>query len=221
MIHIDGSFPSLLYRAFDKEEYAHSFVEQGIFQMRLLSEYCKFEDDNRKDKDEGEGKAVIEMYRPVVTFDKISMGFISQTDEYGPVNFGTGSINPNYILCFSGPQVDLKLLASKFGRYVVCIKQPNIFVSDIANYLEQYPIKPGVMRLDCVQVGYDKGLSVNTLPDPASMEMTRMSYGQKYPKDSEECEYRLVLVMQINGNTPKPEIMIKFHKRLAYAEFCK
>ena len=46
-VHVMGSFLSPLFRAFDKEEYAQSFVEQGIFKLRSLP-YCKIEDTNRE-----------------------------------------------------------------------------------------------------------------------------------------------------------------------------
>jgi len=217
-VHINGSFPCPLYRAFDKEEYACSFVEQGIFQLRLLSRYCAIEDEIRKDRDEGVGRLVINTNRPVVTIDKNSGDILSQTDEYGPVYFSTSAINHRYILCFSGPEVDLEYLASQYGKYVVCLNQPNELVSDIAHYLEQNPIVLGDTWLDCVQVRYDKGLLISELPEPASEERLSLSYAQKAPEFNRDCEYRLVLTPSFAGNSPKAEIKFELHKRLECAE---
>lgn len=220
-VHIIGSFPSPLYRAFDKEEYVRSFIEQGVVRMLPLQHYCEIEDSKRKDRDEGEGRVVIHMNRPVLTLDQKSGKTLSKTNEFGPVFFGTGSINPRYILCFSGPQVDVKHLASQYGGYVVCLSQPNKLVCDIASYLEQCPNMPDTMWLKCIQVRYDKDQLVSTLPDPATEERSEMSYGQKNPKFSSDYEYRLVLTLPLIANSLPPEIRVELHKRLEYAKIIR
>ncbi|MGD1118048.1 MAG: hypothetical protein ABR886_00995 [Dehalococcoidales bacterium] len=101
-VYIVGKFPSPLYRAFNKEEYARNLTEHGIFQLRPLPYYNKIEDINRKDKSEGEGRAVIHMDRPVLTLDRKSGKRISEKNEYGPVYFGTASIKISLYIVLLG-----------------------------------------------------------------------------------------------------------------------
>jgi hypothetical protein len=220
MVHVSGSFPSLLYKGFPKK-YALLFLEQGSFIMHSLSYYRDIEDKSRKDKDEGEGRVEIIKPRPVLYIDRQSGDVLSSTLETGPVFFGTTSINPRYIFCFSGPKVDVKYLASQYGGSVVCINQPNKLVCDIASYLKQYPNMPDTIWLECIQVRYDKGQLVQGEPQPASEERLKMSYGQKDPKFSNDCEYRLVLTLPLTIIPPtevKTEVKIELQKRLEYAE---
>lgn len=216
-VHIIGSFPHPLYKGFDKEDYANLFLERGSFIMHPLSFFREIEDTQRKDKGEGEGRVVIFADRPVYTLDQKSGKILSKTNEFGPVNFGTTSINPRYIFCFHGPRVDLKYITCRYQR-VLRIGQPITLVCDIASYLEQYPNLPSEMWLECVQVRYDKDQSVSKLPEPASEERAMMSYGQKEPKFSGDCEYRLVLTLPLKTTSPPTEIRVDLHKRLGYAE---
>ena len=220
-VHIIGKFPSPLYRAFDEKEYASSFIEQGIFQMLPLQHYCAIEDSNRIDRDEGSGKVVINEYRPVITLDPKSGKILSQTSDYGPVYFHTGSINPRYILCFSGPQVDIKHLARQYGRYVIRIKRPATLVSDVASFLERCQNLPSTNWLYCVKVRYDKGESVTELPEPASEERASMSYSQKDSRFSNDSEYRLVSTLTLTGDAPPSKIEVNLHKRLEYVELVR
>jgi hypothetical protein len=215
-LHISGSFPSTLYKGF-AQKYAHLFLDQGSFMMRSLYYYQVIEDQNRRDKSEGEGKAVIFKNRPVLKIDQKSGETLSQTEEYGPVYFSTLSTQPRYILCLSGPEVDVKYLASQYGGYVVRLNQPNKLVCDIASYLKKYSNITGTMWLDCIQVKYNKDQPISELPEPASKERLRMSYGQKDPTFSDDCEYRLVLTLP-PIEIPPTEINIELQKKLEYAE---
>ena len=218
-VHIIGSFPRPLYKGFDKEEYANLFLEQGSFIMRPLSFFREIEDTQRKDKDEdeGEGRVVIFTDRPVLSFDQKSGKILSKTNEFGPVNFTTTSINPRYIFCFHGPRVDLKYITCRYQR-VLRIGQPNTLVRKIASCLGQYPNLPNEMWLECVQVRYDKNQSVRKLPEPAGKERAIMSYGQKEPKFSSDCEYRLALTLPLTTTSPPTIIIVELHKRLGCAE---
>ena len=216
-LHVVGSFPSPLYKGFQKRKHARLFLEQGSFIMHSLSYYCGIEDPNRADKSEGEGKAVVLMNRPVLQLGQKSGKTLSSTSEFGPVYYGTTSINPRYILCFSGPEVDIEYLASQYGRYVLRLNQPDELVRDITSYLEKHPNMPDTMWLDCIQVRYDKGQLMSELPQPASEERLRMSYGQKDPKFSNDCEYRFVLTLPVPANSLE-EIEIELQKKLEYGE---
>ena len=117
---------------------------------------------------------VIYKDRPVLQIDQKSGKILSQTNEFGAVNFGIDSVNPRYIFCLSGPQVDVKYLADQYGGYVVRLNQPDKLMCDVASYLESNI--SGQMWLDCVQVRYDKDQTVSKLPEAASQERVRMSY---------------------------------------------
>ncbi len=184
--------------------------------MRSLSYYRGIEDQNRKDKSEGKGRAVGYSNRPVITFDQKSERFLGRTNEFGPVYVSVSS-PPPYILCFSGPQVDLSHLASQYGGYVVCIRQPSKLVCDIASYLEQSPELSSEMLLECIKVRYNRGQYIGKLPKPANHEFAMMSFGQKDPKFSSDCEYRLVLTLPLT-TSPPIEIKIELQKKLEYAE---
>ena len=100
---------------------------------------------------------------------------------------------------------------------MVRTSEPQILVTDIVAFLEQYQSSLHVMHMDCVQVRYNKGQLVSELPEPASLERIRMSYAQKEPSDSVDCEFRLVLELPITGSRPS-EIRVELHKKLEYAE---
>ena len=113
------------------------------------------------------------------------------------------------------------LLTKQVGReraFNLISDIPYRLVCDVASYLEKCPRLPSEMWLKCVRVRYDKGQYVSELPEPDSEEMTSMSYGQKDPKSSGDCEYRLILTLPFTGNSSPPKIGVKLHKRLEYAE---
>jgi len=216
-VYINDIFPFPLYKGFDEEKYAHDFVEAGTFIMRTLEYYRTIEDSIRKDKDEGEGRLVTSAYRPVLTLDKKTGEVVSKSSEYGPVFFGTGSINPRYIYCFSGPSVDIKYLARRY-KYVVRLDNPMLLVSEISTYLSHLNNLPDTMWLDCIQVRYDKDESIDQLPEPASQERLRLSYAQKRRSFSSECEFRLVLTLPLKIEDTPQQLLIQLNKRLENAE---
>jgi len=220
-IFISESFPSPLYKAFTQEQHAYDFLEQGNLILQPLKYFRNIEDINRKDKDEGKGKAEIIMKRPVLQIDKYTGQLLSSKPEPGPVYFVTSTPNPCYIISFSGPQVDLNYLIEKYGQYVLRINEPNKLVKAICSNLSQSDNMPNVMWLECIQVRYDKGQLTDNLPEPGSQERARMSYGQKASNYSRDCEYRLVLKLPIPTlNIPKV-IYIELHTKLDYVDILK
>ena len=218
-IQISGSFPHPLYRGFDQEKHARSFLEEGSFFMRHLICYQNIEDPKRKDEDEGKGKCDYWMKdRPRVRIGKESGQILSCGVNPGLVHFHTQSLNPCYILCFHGPKVELDYLACQNRPYVVRVDKPDMLVCDIAAYLSGCHSLPNEMWLECVQVRYDRDQCVVRLPEPATQERLGMSYGQKSPKSSGDCEYRLVLTLPLTTPNPPQEIEIKLGKRLEYTE---
>lgn len=218
-IHITGSLPSPLYKGFVQKEHAESFLKHGIFMIRNLNYYRKIEDSQRKDEEEGEGKVEIIMERPIVNFNQNTLKIQSINYELGPVYFGTTSINPRYIMCFSGPQVDLKNLAKKYGQYILRINQPDILVHEITSYLEQHLNISDIIWLKCIQVRYDKHQLIERLPEPASEERIEMSFSQKNPKDSWEYENRIVVTLPLTTSNLPEYIRVELNKQLEYLEW--
>jgi len=220
-VKISGTFPKLLYRGFDQEEYAYSFLKEGSFLMRTLSYYKNTEDPKRRDEDEGKGRYDYWMEdRPAIWTDKESGQILSQGINPGPVDFHTQSLNPCYILCFYGPEVRLDYIASRNRPYVVRINDPGKLVRHIASYLNGCSNLSDEMWLICVKVRYDKNQYVNRLPEPASEERLAMSYGQKHPTDASDNEYRLVLTLPVTTENLHTEIEVKLG-RLEKAELIK
>jgi len=174
------------------------------------------EDENRRDKDEGEARLELNGDRPVLTIEPASGQVLSKTMEYGRIQWGRSLSGPCYVLCFSGPAVDIKYLGQKYGRHIVRINKPDLLVNDIASYLEQYANLPYGKRLDCVQVRYNKDLPAPS--EPTDEEKEVLSYGQKAPKDSNDHEYRIVLMLPFTGYDPPEMINVQLHKKLQYAE---
>src|SRR5947209_13099939 len=96
--------PTNLLRFFEKEEYAHQFI-QGQIRFGLLYRYQKIE-GARQDKTEGK----VSLYYP---------------GEACKVHYAIDSQHPYYILCPSHPDVDVAALASIFeAPFLVRITGP-------------------------------------------------------------------------------------------------
>jgi hypothetical protein len=211
-----GTFPSPLYRAYSNERFARDFFERGSFILHNLKYFCDLEDVNRRDTGEGEGKVELIAERPVLHFDKNSKRLLSTTSEIGPVHWGTAAINMFYILCFSGPHVDLNYLCHKYGKHILRIDEPNKLVAEISFFISNFNNLPNLMWLRCVKVRYDKGQLINNFPELDEDMKFDISYGQKYPSFSSDCEYRLVLEIPLTNMSLPAEIKAELGKSLDY-----
>jgi hypothetical protein len=217
--YIQGSFDFPLYKGFKEKTHAESFISQGTIYLRPLSYYRTIEDQLRRDKDEGEGKLTALKSRPVISIDKESGKRTDTKQEIGPVYFSTSSINPRYILCFSGPDVNLEFLAFKYGNHILRINQPRSLVNDIVSYMEQHLTLYETIWLKCLKVRYDKGQMVEDFPEPASEERAELSYCQKSRESQEELESRLVVTISVGYDRYPTFIPIKLNKKLDYVEW--
>ena len=216
-VYVTGSFPAPLFRALKEEQYARDFVEQGKFRLCCLDYYHKIEDEKKRDKSEGEGSFEILGPRPVVTIDQETMEVVSEKTEVGSIYRGIITVSPCYILCFSGPKVDIDYLREKHGQHVVRVNQPDLLVQDIKAYLEHGFALSNTMQLECVEVRYDKDQLLES--EPTEGEKDQLSYGQKYPCDAMDFEYRIVCALTLPWveNLPS-QIDIELRKKLGYAE---
>ena len=207
-----GEFPSHLYRSFDKEEYAREFVEQGRFRIGLLEKYKQIESNgSRSDPDEGISCLQLEGNVSKVTLNSAG-GVKSVSKEPGYVDSEMTLINLKYILCCSGPDVDMNHLKEKYGEYIIRLNNPCSLAQEIASYFRDNSI-PIIGKPKWAKVRYDKGsISKEQLTNE---EHVRLSYSQKAPKFANDKEYRLVVIMSgvsSRGN----HITVDLGKKLDY-----
>jgi len=129
-----GEFPKFCYRAFDREEYAKQFIENGIFRLNCLR-YCKNMEGKRRDPTEGRAHTL----EP----DILSVGYVSTknpaeetiwTKEEGLQEYHPELNNPIFCFCTSLPDVNLDHMKNNFGRYIVKINNPRELAEDINKY---------------------------------------------------------------------------------------
>lgn len=112
-LKVHGIYPSVLYRSFDKLEYAQAFIN-GQIRFKDIYEYRRIEDINRRDETEGES---------------------SYIDQYGTTHGGMFTEgNLIYVLCFSRTFSAMKYQKENFGRYVVKIKKPRLLAKKLLLY---------------------------------------------------------------------------------------
>lgn len=189
--------PSFLYHAFSKQEYASDFIARGLFLMRLPEYYRKIEDTKRKDSTEGIGR------------------FKTGNTEHETLN-----LNCKYLLCCSGPEVDLNLLKCKFGAYIVKINDPLHFAQDVTSWLHNERI-PLMWDAAWKKVCYNKDQAL--LEKFSKEQYAEFGYIQKDPKFSDEYEYRLIVITEHNsvprsGNPRGSKLQINIGQRLGYAD---
>lgn len=166
------SCPKPLYRAFKSATYAENFISRGDLRLGLLQTYQIIEDKCRADTSEGLGHYVD----------------AEGTGEH----FQSGNVT--YILCLSGPDVDLSYIAGKFGSIIVRVGDPCQLTKEIQAALENLGFKLfGGVR--CAQVEYSKGLSKHK--DLDASDRWKLAVLQKPPSFSCEREVRIVAVLNI------------------------
>lgn len=208
-----GNYPPVLYRAFDKREYAEAFVN-GIVRFGLITYYGEIEDKQRSDPSEGSGSIIAPGIVTKVTMTRDGQP-IRQWDEPGPVHHSVTFGNGIYVLSLSRPHdADLRLLREKFGPHVVQIDEPRLFGQDLTDALANGAVDTAGV-IECVRVLYNKGTAITTPLDRDAR--LRLSYGQKPAEFAAEQEYRLVLISQRPASEAERYLDVKLCKPLAYA----
>ncbi len=189
--------PSHLFRAFDSERYAREFVDCGRFRLGSLEYYKTIEDCGRRDEKEG------------------TSSFI--TPE-GLIVGGMVGNNPVYLLCTSGPDVDLEYLRGKKKKreLVVRINDPYQLLADIRNAVPVERVKLwGKCELEVVSYTRDGVLKI----DPDSPEALYLDHRQKSQVYCNEFEYRYV-VFTYPPLEGKPSSFLNYElgRPLAYLE---
>lgn len=122
-----------------------------------------------------------------------------------------------YLLCTSGPDVNLDYVRRKFGDYIIKINDPMKLLSALNNTI---PVCSGMEFVGkCVleKVFYTKD-NISEI-DPDSIDAVKLCYLQKPPKFSRECEYRyLITARPCVNNDPEEFIYFDFNRSLDYME---
>ena len=162
-MNIIGEFPEILFRAFDRRDYAQQFLDGNIRFGAVLG-YQEIEDKGRRDKTEGIGH-----YTTKGVATKIQV-----------------CSNVFYALCCHR---DLKsALEIGHGKYIVEIENPLQLAKDIAKSLSSTPYKH-FPWLEGVNIEYDKGEEKEKPKPPENIKLT---YSQKLRSYSPENEFRFV-----------------------------
>lgn len=191
-VHVNSK-PEFLYKVFDNEAYAIAFADNGRFRLTLLNKYREIEDLARQDN--SEGKAHI----------RIPGGYYHE--EMG---------NPCYLMCTSGPTVDLGYIKNKFGRYVVKILAPETLLAEITK------VKPVNTIIDCdlLEVEYSKGMEQD-FDFKKRIPGSKLSICQKSRIFSKECEYRYMVMTFTNFSLDNPSYLeYDLRGGLSYLEKC-
>lgn len=165
--------PSFLYKGFSKENYAIDFLKKGKLRLGLLEYYKTIEDETRRDRSEGKSESIVKKYLPELT-----------------LYLKGKHINPLYLFCTSGPNVDLNYIKANWP-FVVKISDPEKLKNSIDNNKPLNTKMKMTNRCKIEEIRYTKGEIVEI--DPNSIEAVKLSYAQKPRSYEKECEYRYIV----------------------------
>lgn len=184
-LQIFGSIPSPLYRAFTKLEYAEDFCK-GNIRFQTLEHYKGTEDKIRVDMTEGIGEAQVPG-EALVFAQNGDAEVVPGVERIVAPTFN-GS---HFIYCMSlptngKPSEELK----KFGKYVVKIKEPIVFLNRIAEAIKtDEKLAENPPSFETSRVVYDKGAM--QWSKPKMSKINRLRWMQKPASYMAEREYRL------------------------------
>ena len=189
-------------------------VDNGKFRLGLIDHYTEIEDENRIDQSEGESNSYVKSKIAHVTMNKENMEISKVEYKPGYLNFVASQLNPLYLLCTSGEDVDLNYLR-KMGSFIVRINDPVALLNDIEN---AKPINSKMEKIGkCVieKVLYTKG-QIESF-DPDSKEAVYRSFIQKPSSYEKECEYRFIVTTRpLLNETPDKFLFYDFNRKLDY-----
>jgi hypothetical protein len=194
--------PSTLLRFFETEEYARQFVA-GQVRFGLLEHYRTVE-RSRRDVSEGRASFDWALRAPQVIINSQTGQIVGHARSNQNIHYTGSSQNPYYILCASHFEVNTSALATKFGRFIVCINDP-------VALLER--IKAGWQKHDwslensafITPVEYNKDGLLE--PDPCLWAPPHLCYSQKPESFREEREYRYLLMCTVDAKRCLPEYL--------------
>ncbi len=211
--------PTFLYRAFEEEQHAEDFVKLGKFRLGLMDTYKSIEDRSRRDRREGMSSSYVKTSVTEVKISRETNEVIGTESVPGRLHVRGTFIEPIYLLCTSGPTVDLTRLKKELGSWVVRINNPSCFLSELCNAIPTNPnIELGKCSMEAVSYTKDEDVDI----DPDSFESVGLNWIQK-PRDLDwQCEYRYVVkTRRVVGREPDSHLFYDFNAAILYAEILK
>ncbi|MFS1442215.1 hypothetical protein BCT40_10425 [Vibrio lentus] len=184
-LQIFGVIPSPLYRVFSKLEYAEDFCK-GNIRFQALEYYKKTEDEIRGDIAEGVGEVQV-LGEALVIDQNGSAEVVAGVERIVAPIFN----DSHFIYCMSlptngKPSEELK----KFGKYVVKVKEPIVFLNRIAEAINaDEKLAENPPSFETSRVVYDKGAM--QWSKPKKSKINRLRWMQKPASYMAEREYRL------------------------------
>lgn len=194
------AIPPYLYKGFTKEAYAKDFLSEGKFRLGLLEYYKTIENEFRRDESEGKSKSIVKRYLPNFTL------YLKGTH-----------INPLYLFCTSGPDVDMVYMKS-IWPIVVKISDPKKLKKSLDASKPLNTKMEIVSKCKIEKVRYTKGEVIEI--DPDSIEAVKLSYDQKSRSYDKQCEFRyIVTALPPTINKPDMYLDYKLGFEIEYASF--
>lgn len=184
-LQIFGAIPFPLYRAFSKLEYAEDFC-RGNVRFQTLEYYKGTEDKTRVDMVEGIAEAQVPGEAIVIEQNGVAV-VVGGIEKVVASTFN----NSHFIYCMSlpvngKPSEELK----KFGKYVVKVKEPIVFLNRIAEAIKaDEKLAENPPSFEASRVVYNKGEM--QLSKPKRSKINRLRWTQKPASYKAELEYRL------------------------------
>ncbi|ELA9846512.1 TPA: hypothetical protein ACN341_004495 [Vibrio parahaemolyticus] len=184
-LQVFGAIPSPLYRVFSKLEYAEDFC-RGNVRFQTLEYYKDTEDKTRVDMAEGIAEAQVPGEAIVINQDG-GAAVVAGIERVVAPTFN----DSHFIYCMSlpvngKPSEELK----KFGKYVVKVKEPIVFLNRIAEAIKaDKKLAENPPSFEASRVVYDKGEM--QLSKPKRSKINRLRWMQKPSTYKAELEYRL------------------------------
>lgn len=172
-MHTHGEFPDILYRSFERLEYAQSFCS-GQIRFGSVIGYRKIEDEKRRDETEGTGHFLV-----------------SGVDS----KFQFASNQPYALCCHLSLE---SALETKHGKYIVEINKPIWLAEELTRVIRLSDAKY-IGGVEGVLVSYNKDRPL--AEKPGSYEISRLAYSQKPEKFAREGEFRFIFIRkEFGGN---------------------
>jgi hypothetical protein len=221
-----GEFPEFCYRAFDSEEYAKYFLDNGSFLLRCIYYYRSIENKARRDTTEGHGHT---KEPGMVTTCWVSPNPTERTiceRKQGHQEHHIEPGNALYLFCMSEPHVNIDHMRKNFGKHIVKINNPRKFAEDIYDYL--FSIGQNVIINGC-KIVYNKGQKLDRVLE----NNTRLDlpFKQKSESFKPDCEFRIVAIklcdpcnqdckfLDGEKDLECQHIQVNFNKPISYAHF--
>ncbi len=184
------SFPQYLYRFFNQKDHRDQFI-QGLIRFGRLEAYKEIEDEQRKDKDEGDPRGKYKTDKQIYLKISNQTGKVVEHGiKLGDINISGYSPNNFFIVSATDEKVNVEKISEKFGKYVVKINNPQKLL-DLLNKNRKFPWSVGKIVLERVKYDKDNYLEIEESNPHLPFGYY---YAQKPQMFSDEMEWRFVLI---------------------------